>query len=190
VRIVAGSAKGTRLAPVPGGEPFRNRRVAQILPAEGGLLVSVREEGLFLLRAGSSTFERFTMADGLRPYGYMADGSDPPGVWRHLEVISVAGGPAGTVFVGYEGLPGCAYAFETYNFDPAYRYLWKSGDADRVTLNGAGITVAHYDISSGPGVVAAERQRLDGPRVRRPRATTTTTTKSSSPGSSAAVAAG
>jgi ligand-binding sensor domain-containing protein len=36
--------------------------------------------------------------------------------------------------------------------------LWKSGDADRVTLNGTGISVVHYDISSGPGVVAAEPQ--------------------------------
>jgi len=43
---------GTRLQPVPGGEVFRDRRVDEILPAEGGLLVSVREEGLFLLRRG------------------------------------------------------------------------------------------------------------------------------------------
>jgi diguanylate cyclase (GGDEF)-like protein len=45
---------GTRLAPVPGGETFRNRRVDQILPADGGLLVSVREEGFFLLQQGKA----------------------------------------------------------------------------------------------------------------------------------------
>jgi diguanylate cyclase (GGDEF)-like protein len=44
--------EGERLAPVPGGEVFRDRRVDLILPAEGGLLVSVRGERLFLLRDG------------------------------------------------------------------------------------------------------------------------------------------
>jgi diguanylate cyclase (GGDEF)-like protein len=43
---------GARLAPVPGGEAFRGRRVDLILPAGRGLLVSVREEGLFLFRDG------------------------------------------------------------------------------------------------------------------------------------------
>ncbi|HEX3553698.1 MAG TPA: diguanylate cyclase [Thermoanaerobaculia bacterium] len=45
----------TRLVPVPGGDAFRGRRVDQILPANGGLLVSVRGEGLFLLKAGTSS---------------------------------------------------------------------------------------------------------------------------------------
>ncbi|HEV7783829.1 MAG TPA: triple tyrosine motif-containing protein, partial [Thermoanaerobaculia bacterium] len=44
---------GTKLEPVPGGEVFRNRRADLILPADGGgLLVSVRGEGLFLLKDG------------------------------------------------------------------------------------------------------------------------------------------
>ncbi|HEX3129541.1 MAG TPA: diguanylate cyclase [Thermoanaerobaculia bacterium] len=43
---------GGRLVPVPGGEVFAGRRVDQMLPADGGLLVSVRGEGLFLLRGG------------------------------------------------------------------------------------------------------------------------------------------
>ncbi|MES1241869.1 MAG: diguanylate cyclase [Acidobacteriota bacterium] len=47
-RLAAG-----RLVPVPGGEIFAGRRVDQVLPAEGGLLVSVRGEGLFLLRDGA-----------------------------------------------------------------------------------------------------------------------------------------
>jgi hypothetical protein len=46
---------GTRLQPVPGGELFRGRRTDQILPADGGLLVSVRGEGLFLFRDGKAT---------------------------------------------------------------------------------------------------------------------------------------
>jgi diguanylate cyclase (GGDEF)-like protein len=47
--------RGTRLEPVPGGEAFRDRRVDMILPADGGMLVSVRGEGLFLLRQGQVT---------------------------------------------------------------------------------------------------------------------------------------
>ncbi len=48
--------QGERLAPVPGGDAFAGRRIDQILPADpGGLLVSVRGEGLFLLRDGVST---------------------------------------------------------------------------------------------------------------------------------------
>ncbi len=47
---------GTRLAPVPGGEMFRGRRIDQLLPmgaaATDELLVSVRGEGLFRFRAG------------------------------------------------------------------------------------------------------------------------------------------
>jgi diguanylate cyclase (GGDEF)-like protein len=45
---------GGRLVSVAGGELFAGRRVDQVLPAEGGLLVSVRGEGLFLLRSGSA----------------------------------------------------------------------------------------------------------------------------------------
>jgi diguanylate cyclase (GGDEF)-like protein len=45
---------GRRLEPVPGGEVFRGRRVDTIVPADGGLLVSVRGEGLFLFRDGAA----------------------------------------------------------------------------------------------------------------------------------------
>jgi diguanylate cyclase (GGDEF)-like protein len=46
---------GPRLEPVPGGEVFRGRRVDLILPADGGgLLVSVRGEGLFLFKGGQA----------------------------------------------------------------------------------------------------------------------------------------
>lgn len=40
--------RGTRIEPVPGGAELAGRRVDTILPADHGLLVSVRGEGLFL----------------------------------------------------------------------------------------------------------------------------------------------
>ncbi|PYQ64945.1 MAG: hypothetical protein DMF53_06545 [Acidobacteria bacterium] len=71
--------RGTRLEPVPGGEVFRNRRVDQILPAGGGMLVSVRGEGLFLLRDGKVTpfapeASRWTAAKRLLSGERLADG--------------------------------------------------------------------------------------------------------------------
>lgn len=124
----------------------------------GNIWVAGGEAGLFLLRPGATTFENFTMADGLRPYGYMPDGSAPVGD-KYLNVISVEGGPAGTVFVGYKGKPpaageyGCEDNWDGPNPDPA---IYKSGDADKVTLTSTGINVVHYDIFSGPNVVSNE----------------------------------
>ncbi|HEY4595961.1 MAG TPA: hypothetical protein VIJ02_06135, partial [Thermoanaerobaculia bacterium] len=71
--------RGTRLEPVPGGEAFRGRRVDQILPADGGMLVSVRGEGLFLLRNGQVTpfapeASRWTAAKRLISGERLADG--------------------------------------------------------------------------------------------------------------------
>jgi hypothetical protein len=126
--------------------------------ASGNIWVAGGEEGLFVLRAGTSRFLHFTMEDGLRPYGYMSDGSTPPGP-KYLKVISVAGGPANTVFVGYEGMPGegndhCESNWDGPSPDPA-RY--KSGDADKVMLMPDGtIDTVHYDIFSGPEVVRDE----------------------------------
>jgi len=126
----------------------------------GNLWVAGGEEGLFVLRPGTSRFLRFTMAEGLRPYGYMPDGSTPPGP-KYLKVISVAGGPANTVFVGYEGMPGegdehCESNWDSATPDPA-RY--KSGDADKVMLLPDGtIDTVHYDIFSGPNIVRDEPQ--------------------------------
>jgi hypothetical protein len=121
--------------------------------AAGNLWVAGGEQGLFLLRRGAARFQQFTLADGLRPYGYMPDGSTPPGP-KYLKVISVAGGPANTVFVGYEGLPQCEDSWDSSNPDPA-RY--KSGDADKVMLMPDGtLDVVHYDIFSGPNIVRDE----------------------------------
>jgi hypothetical protein len=129
----------------------------------GNIWVAGGEEGLFVLQPGQTRFRRFTMADGLRPYGYMPDGSAPPGV-KYLKVISVAGGPPGVAFVGYAGkqpAPGMPTCEDEW--DQAYyagrtpdASIYKSGDADRVTLTATGIQVAHYDISTGPNRVAAE----------------------------------
>jgi hypothetical protein len=113
--------------------------------------------GVFVQRAGSSSFQRFGLADGLNPYGYMPDGS-PSDKNPYLEAISISGGPAGTAFVGYMGktVPGalgCEDNWDGPNPDPA---VYKSGDADKVTLSANGISVVHYDIFSGPNVVRAE----------------------------------
>ena len=126
----------------------------------GNLWVAGGEDGLFLLRAGESRFVRFTMADGLRPFGYMPDGSAPPGT-PYLKVISVIGAQSGTAFVGYAGKPpgpgelGCEDNWDGPNPDPS---IYKSGDADRVTLSGGGLRVVHYDIFSGPDVISAEKR--------------------------------
>ena len=126
--------------------------------AGGNLWVAGGQAGLFVLRAGTTSFRHFTMANGLRPYGYMPDGSAPPGT-KYLDVLSVAGGPAGTAYVGYAGKPpapgqfDCESNWDGPNPDPS---IYKSGDADKVTLLGNGISVVHYDIFSGPGVVSHE----------------------------------
>jgi hypothetical protein len=128
--------------------------------ASGNLWVAGGEDGLFLLRPNATRFERFTMADGLRPYGYLPDGSDPIGP-RFLKVIAVTGGSADTVYVGYEGLPGCESTWDNpanrpTATNPGLGYVYKSGDADKVSLTATGIQVAHYDIFSGPGLVSRE----------------------------------
>ena len=143
----------------------------------GNLWVAGGSEGLFLMRADSTgklsgRFEKFGIADGLHPYGWLngeaavgmqvTDGS-PADLDPSLDatpVISVAGGPAGTVFVGYEGKEHCEDAWHGDQWTGASQWgdpsVYKSGDADRVTLTGTGISVVHYDIFSGPGMVKEE----------------------------------
>ena len=135
----------------------------------GNLWVAGDTDGLFLLtpaeqaKGANAKFRRFTMDDGLHPWGYMQDGSDAPGP-HYLQVISVSGGPAGTVFVGYRGkpLPGIDEACESNWDDPPTGTpdpsVYKSGDADRVELQPDGtLKVVHYDIFSGPGSVSHEQ---------------------------------
>jgi hypothetical protein len=147
----------------------------------GNLWVAGGTEGLFLLRNGATKLEKFGIADGLHPYGYLngavaryfgvPDGTpaDKDPSLNATPVISVAGGPAGTVFVGYQGKQNpanprldCESAW-TWDHNPGNPSEWgdpaiyKSGDADRVTLTASGISVVHYDIFSGPDVINAER---------------------------------
>ena len=127
----------------------------------GNLWVAGSTSGLFVMRKGATRFEQFGLTDGLHPYGYMPDGS-PSDLDPHLEAISVSGGVSGQVFVGYQGKlpPGtpegqdCEGNWDNAPVpDPA---IYKSGDADKVTLSGNGIAVVHYDIFSGPNVVNNE----------------------------------
>ncbi|MGE6760872.1 hypothetical protein ACQKGO_22830 [Corallococcus interemptor] len=132
----------------------------------GNVWVAGGEEGLFLIKKGSNTIQRFTMSEGLRPFGRMRDGvgGAPPGV-PYLKVISVSGGPAGTVFVGYAGkppkagMPTCEDEWDQAVIDKREpdASVYKSGDADKVTLKADGsIDVVHYDIHTGPTKVKNE----------------------------------
>ena len=107
--------------------------------SSGNIWVAGGSEGLFLLEPGATGYKRFTVADGLT--GYIDPGS--PEVIKGHDVISVAGGPANTVFVGYRGVG----IEET---DPVW--MLKSGDADKVVYDGAGLTVTHFDLASPPGL--------------------------------------
>ena len=157
--------------------------VLDVAMDEGGnLWVAGGKEGLFLMRADSSgklsrTFEKFGIDDGLHPYGWLngetaqamgvPDGtpSDPNPSLDATPVISLAGGPAGTVFVGYQGkhldnVYDCESEWKGDQWKPPAQWgdpaIYKSGDADRVTLTATGISVVHYDIFSGPGMVPLE----------------------------------
>ncbi len=70
---------GSRLQPVPGGEAFRDRRVDTLLPVGGGLLASVRGEGLYLFRDGRAApfapaASRWTAAKRIVSGARLADG--------------------------------------------------------------------------------------------------------------------
>ncbi|HVE84662.1 MAG TPA: hypothetical protein VND93_17520 [Myxococcales bacterium] len=104
----------------------------------GNLWVAGGDQGLFLLRPGSTQFECFTIANGLTPY---VDDTGP----HQQSVVSVAGGPAGVVYAGYQG-----HFAGHEDADPLY--MIRSGDADKVTLAPGGISVQHIDIRTPPGV--------------------------------------
>ena len=171
VVTVEGSSGGGGMPPPSSGDwtlygaaQGAPQRVLGVSADEGGnLWVAGGEEGLFVLQKGQTQFRRYTLADGLRPYGYMPDGSAPPGT-PYLNVISVAGGPSGVAFVGYAGKPPASGKPTCEDeWDASYNAgrspdasVYKSGDADRVTLSGNTLQVVHYDFSTGPNKVAAE----------------------------------
>jgi hypothetical protein len=124
---------------------------------------------VFVQRGGKGGFQKYGIADGLHPYGYLngdmarymgvPDGSpaDKNPSLSATPAISVAGGPGDIAFVGYQGKATCednwnwqcnivdpqtgkcvqATSPSTWG-DPS---IYKSGDADRVTLSGSGISV-------------------------------------------------
>jgi hypothetical protein len=161
--VITSSEGWSSYGPNDGLDFSRGGALLGVSADEGGnLWVSGGSQGVFVLRAGSKNFQRFDLGDGLHPYGYLPDGS-PSDRNPILNALSISGGPAGTAFVGYAGKSGCEDNWDVklpLVPDPA---IYKSGDADKVTLNGGGISVVHYDIFSGPNVVNAEmrgRERL------------------------------
>ncbi len=126
----------------------------------GNIWVAGRANGIYVQRGGVGRFQQFTLADGLHPYGYLPDGSpaDPNPSLSMTPAISITGGPGSSAYVGYQGRDGCEDEWDSQGdqhqlTNPS---IYKSGDADRVVLNGSGINVAHYDIFSGPGEVSHE----------------------------------
>ncbi|MCI0574261.1 MAG: hypothetical protein L0Y66_26315 [Myxococcaceae bacterium] len=149
---VTGSADGWRFLREADGAP---RDVWGATEDEAGnLWVAGGDEGLFLLKQGSSTFQRFGLEHGLQPYG-LWNGEVPAGD-KKLKVIAVTGGPPGVVFVGYEGVKdttrGIDCESEMYRNTPGVfedPNVIKSGDADRVELQADGtLRVVHYDLHS------------------------------------------
>jgi hypothetical protein len=140
------SAKDWRFLGAAEGAP---REVLGVTEDEGGnLWVAGGEDGLCLLRPGAATFRCYTMADGLKPWAPWK-GKDPAPEKRFLKVTAVTGGPAGTVWVGYEGRPNCESEFYKVPGEYEDPAIFKSGDADRVLLQGDGsLRVVHYDIHS------------------------------------------
>ena len=120
----------------------------------GNLWVAAGPNGLLLKRAGASGFQTLTLADGLHPYGFPDQGSVTQ---VNLDVLSVAGGQAGHAYVGYNGIGDCEDEWDQNSANPDPN-IYKSGDADHVWLNGGGVSVAHYDIYTGPGIVASEER--------------------------------
>jgi hypothetical protein len=127
---------------------------------DGNIWVAGRNAGVFVQRGGSGRFQQFTLADGLHPYGYLPGGwpADTSPSLDQTPAISISGGPGSSAFVGYGGKGGCEDEWDRFgdNHGKADPSIYKSGDADRLVLNGRGINVAHYDIFSGPGVVGNE----------------------------------
>ena len=114
----------------------------------GNIWVAGGGQGLYLLRSGSTQFQQFNLGNGLHPWAYPASG----GV---LDALSVAGGAAGNVYVGYNGQGDCEDEWDANEANPDPD-IYKSGDADHVWLSGSGIQVAHYDIFTGVGQVDIE----------------------------------
>ncbi len=133
--VVLPSAAGWTFYGQAAGGPTRAYGAAA--DENGNIWLAGGDQGLFVLKPGATNFIKFTVADGLAGY------TDSTGVHGY-RVLSVAGGPGSTVYVGYKGLPGA-------DLETSPSHIQKSGDADKVVFNGATITVSHIDISTPPG---------------------------------------
>jgi hypothetical protein len=139
----------------------------------GNIWVAGGSAGVFVQPAGRTSFRGFGIGDGLHPYGFLhgqvardygvPDGypADRSPSLAETPVVSVSGGPPDTAFVGYQGKPGCEDEWDRFgetlaDHEKANPAIYKSGDADRVSLSGGGIAVSHFDIYSGEGVVGNE----------------------------------
>jgi hypothetical protein len=159
-KVTVPNGNGWRFA--SDGLPSGNVRGASA-DEDGNLWVAGEGAGVFVQRGGSGRFQKFTIADGLHPYGYLPDGTaaDSSPNLSDTPVISIAGGPGSSAYVGYQGKEGCEDEWDLYgptaqDHARARPWIYKSGDADRVFLSGGGIRVAHYDIFSGPNMVPGE----------------------------------
>lgn len=140
----AGSSDSDAATPPVEKDGFTHYTEAQGLPAytagnsvrvhdfsgdSAGNLWVAAYDGVYLLRAGESRFEKLTHANGLTNYPY----------------ISIAGLGDGEAVVGMEGV------FEG-NEDNDSEAALKSGGADRVKLDGSALDVEHYVMGTEPGV--------------------------------------
>ncbi len=165
--IVVGNGAGWKFLTTSDGLPANDVQDVS-RDEDGNLWVAGGRAGVFVLKSTATAFQRFSLADGLHPYGYMPDGS-PADRNPYLNAISVAGGTRGIAFIGYRGRldasdgiapgqPGCEDEWD-YDYNrgaPTDPSIYKSGDADKVSLVGNSISVAHYDIFSGTNVVPNE----------------------------------
>ena len=156
----SGSTGGTTLHATAVHGPASNWQILEVggnvydvsADKAGNLWIADGVSGLIYVPAGTTNTHFYTLADGLHPYGYPSQGSITQ---VQLKVISVAGGEANNAYVGYEGIGDCEDNWDSTAPDPN---IYKSGDADHVWISGSNFNVAHYDIYTGPNIVAAEPQ--------------------------------
>lgn len=107
-------------------------------PDEGGNIWAATPDALYVLRAGQTTFKRFTATEGLRIQTF-TDSAGQPSV---SHITAIAAGKPGEVFVGYRGYEGtipppapprCCVARADFS-DPR----WSLGQADKITLDPEG----------------------------------------------------
>ena len=177
----AGMTKLGEITTVPSGDGWSFRSsglpsgtvMGASMDEGGNLWVAGGNSGVYVQTAGTQSFRGYGIGDGLHPYGWLSgqiardygvpDGTpaDKSPSLDATPVISVSAGPAGTAWVGYQGKAGCEDEWDRFGatlaeHERADPSIYKSGDADKLTLSGGGIAVAHYDIFSGPNIVGHE----------------------------------